>query len=47
MLAGVLSQEFKAEDLEIGVVERSQPGFRIFKRDEIEALLQAMAEKEQ
>ncbi len=45
-LAAVLSQEFKAEDLEIGVVERGNPDFRTLSREEIEALLQRISEKE-
>lgn len=46
VLASVLSQEFKAEDLEIGVVSVSEPAFRVLGRSEIEAVLQRLAEKE-
>ncbi len=46
VLASVLSQEFKAGDLEIGVVERSNPEFRTLQKEEIESLLQRLSEKE-
>lgn len=46
VLASVLSQEFKAEDLEIGVVSVSELAFRVLSRSEIEAVLQRLAEKE-
>lgn len=46
VLASVMSQEFKADDLEIGVVSVGEPAFRVFSRGEIEAILQRLAEKE-
>jgi len=45
-LASVLSLEFKPADLEIGLVTRQEPEFRVLSDDEIERLLTRMVEKE-
>ena len=46
VMASVLSKEFKAGDVEVGVVERGGKEFRVLGREEIEQLLQRLAEKE-
>ena len=45
-LASVLSLELKPEDLEIGLVTRQDPEFRVLSVEEIERLLTRMVEKE-
>jgi 20S proteasome subunit alpha 1 len=45
-LASVLSLELKPADLEIGLVTRQEPEFRVLSDDEIERLLTRMVEKE-
>nr|XP_025043055.1 proteasome subunit alpha type-6-like [Pelodiscus sinensis] len=45
-LSTVLSQDFKASEIEVGIVTMEQPGFRMLTEEEIERHLVAIAERE-
>lgn len=45
-LSNVLGQDFKAAELEIGLVSVQEPGFTIMSTDEIETILTRIAEKD-
>lgn len=46
MLQNVVGSDFKATDVEIGFVSKSEPIFRTLKEDEIEQFLAVIADKD-
>ncbi len=46
MLQNVVGSDFKATDVEIGVVSLDNPMFRTLKEDEIEQYLAVIADKD-
>lgn len=46
VLATVVGQEFKATDIEIGLVTAEDPKFRVLSLDELDATLTRLAEKD-
>lgn len=45
-LSSVLTADFRASDIEVGVVSKDQPKFRILEETEIDSYLSAIAEKD-
>nr|ACO15186.1 Proteasome subunit alpha type-6 [Caligus clemensi] len=45
-LCNIHSTEFKASEIEVGVVTSDQPGFRVLKEEEVDAHLVAIAERD-
>jgi 20S proteasome subunit alpha 1 len=45
-LGSVVGQEFRASDIEIGVVSRGNPRFRVLSLEELDATLTRLAEKD-
>ena len=45
-LASALGQEFKTEEIEVGVVSAEHPNFRLLNAQDVDAVLNAIAEKD-
>ncbi len=45
-LAAALGQDLRADDVEVGVVSAASPSFRVLPRDEVDALLTRLAERD-
>ncbi|KAL6050809.1 Polyamine N-acetyltransferase 1 [Balamuthia mandrillaris] len=45
-LQTVLGEDFKASDIEVGVVSADQPNFRVLSEEEIERQLTDIAERD-